>query len=547
MAIVKISDLPLVDSPVEGTDLFVVVQDNVTKKAYASDIQTYIGYDEVQTAAAGQTVFNLTEITYAPGSNNLMVFVDGVNQYVGTSYLETDSNTVTFTQGLHVGAQVKFSTVQTLSTVDTSAEDILFTQGGVGAVTRSVQSKLRETVSVKDFGAVGNGVADDTAAIQAALNSGAKQVFFPLGAYRTGPLILPNYAHIVGQTMPQGVGAGDGPVRLVFSLTSGNAITCGFNPVIENITFKNIGGSYNESTKTLTGTTASCIKVQDDVQVRDCNFYLWAVCIKLGNASYYTRFYNLEFVRSTAAFSSDTVGPYDVHIDSPTSRAVNVFFSGNSASPARNIKIFGGSIEGYEKIAENFLDLSLFGVYFETTPERAGAFAINPGQNGASVSIFGCLVYLNYTARFVNMGGLTGAMLCSSGNVFDGVAPASSVVFYLPASGTVNLSGDRFGSGHPNSCSYVDTFNFGGSLNLSSNIHVPTLPAANTQAAFSGALHMGVRGFLMPSLTAAPSAPPTGLTVLADGDSWDPLSRADGRPYWVLWQGDRWRTPGGLT
>jgi hypothetical protein len=45
-----------------------------------------------------------------------------------------------------------------------------FTQSGTGAIRRTVENKLKDTVSVKDFGAVGNGVADDTAALTAMFN-----------------------------------------------------------------------------------------------------------------------------------------------------------------------------------------------------------------------------------------------------------------------------------------------------------------------------------------------------------------------------------------
>jgi hypothetical protein len=69
-----------------------------------------------------------------------------------------------------------------------------FTQSGAGAVTRTAQAKMRDTVSVKDFGAVGDGVADDTDAIESALaaipTGGA--LYFPAGAYRvTSQIVVP--------------------------------------------------------------------------------------------------------------------------------------------------------------------------------------------------------------------------------------------------------------------------------------------------------------------------------------------------------------------
>jgi hypothetical protein len=162
----------------DSNDVLIATYDNIT--GINSNSVSYTNQQEIVTATAGQTVFNLG-ISYQPATNSLSVFVDGVNQYgpgAQYSYVETDANTVTFNSGLHVGAEVKFTTTQQQGAGAVDAAQVSYDPPFTGSVATNVEAKLAQIVSVVDFGAVGDGVTDDTAAIQAAIDTG-NAIYFP--------------------------------------------------------------------------------------------------------------------------------------------------------------------------------------------------------------------------------------------------------------------------------------------------------------------------------------------------------------------------------
>lgn len=83
------------------------------------------------------------------------------------------------------------------------ADGVAFKAAAPTAVVRSAQDKAREVVSVKDFGATGDGATNDTAAIQAAMTAvdaaDGGTVLFPTGNYKiTSDINVPGTVSIDG-------------------------------------------------------------------------------------------------------------------------------------------------------------------------------------------------------------------------------------------------------------------------------------------------------------------------------------------------------------
>ena len=150
---------------------------DAVNKTYADSLVAAAVTSEEHTATASQTVFTLTGITYTPGVNNLTVFINGVHQASG-AYTETSATVVTFSSGLTVGDLVVFHSAEILTTTTSQASVSVYTPDGTGAVDTNVQAKLRERVSVLDFGAAGDGVTNDATALYNACNTG-NQVVIP--------------------------------------------------------------------------------------------------------------------------------------------------------------------------------------------------------------------------------------------------------------------------------------------------------------------------------------------------------------------------------
>jgi hypothetical protein len=179
-----------------------------------------------------QVAFTLASDPGALG-NSCEVFIGGIYQQRDTYTIA--GTTLTFSAAPVAGTDnievVNFLT-SAIGTTDSSL--VTFVPAGTGATTRTAQAKMRDVVSVKDFGAVGDGVADDTAKIQAAftylISVGGGLLLFPAGTYLVSTQItLTNLVNTVvvgvGATIQSNYSTVAQTNEGVFIITDGNNIS----------------------------------------------------------------------------------------------------------------------------------------------------------------------------------------------------------------------------------------------------------------------------------------------------------------------------------
>ena len=188
------------------------------------------------------TAFTLASAPGASGQS-VQIFIDGVYQENDTYSIS--GTTLTFTEAPPVNASIETVRFEVNDIGETSANLVSYTPAGTGAVQTTVQTKLRESVSVKDFGAVGDGVTDDTAAlgnaVDAALNA---ELIIPHGTYKVSSEKTYDKVKVTGNLFP----------TLESSVTNGSLGTLKNNVVLENVT---IDGNSSTSRQFLVGDTTA--------------------------------------------------------------------------------------------------------------------------------------------------------------------------------------------------------------------------------------------------------------------------------------------------
>ena len=200
----------LTGGPITGSGTLSLSSSGVTPGSYTNASLTVDTYGRLTLASSG-TAYTGTVTSITAGSG-----------------LETSPVGGVITTGSVGIAPLGIVDSMVSNTAAIQSTKLSFTQNGTGAIVQTVQDKLEEYISVKDYGAKGDGVTDDTVAIQAAFTyASGKQIgiYVPGGRYLvTSPLTL----NVTGSASNAIWGDGNG-VSVIMLNTGGNGININYS------------------------------------------------------------------------------------------------------------------------------------------------------------------------------------------------------------------------------------------------------------------------------------------------------------------------------
>lgn len=352
-----------------------------------------------------------------------------------------------------------------------------YDQGATGAVNRPFNLKLAESISVKDFGAVGNGIVDDTTAIQNAINASAAlaggSVYFPAGTYNYTTLTINNAISIYGEVAST-------TVLNCTSNTGGITVTTHYG-----VSFSDIG-LYGTASHTgvLVNIVSNVTGYNTHSKFENCNFYQFANGISFTNAGQFS-VSNCYFTSYTdsAVFVQNTTTP-----DAGDSTIYGCIFS--ALDETQGYGVFQTSSGGLRIINNKFLSglshyylflsagvntsiLLIEGNSFEfagdanlkfTTPGGAGSqfwqtnivgnqFSVSSGKKGIdfAASALGITNFINISENIIRGAGAWTGMQFKN---VQGLTIGPNIITTFGATGGTGINFNSGTSGNMNTVNY---------------------------------------------------------------------------------------------
>ena len=197
---------------------------------------TTVYWDEALTIPVAQPVRTKNGFPYNNGTPAIIWTAGDVSLAVKNKKLATVFTSLT---NATVYSQIQAAEAAILAdlAVPTGSDLVGHKGTGAAATTTTVGAKLRQIVNIKDYGAVGDGVADDTLAVQRAITNSTGAVYIPAGTFKIDPVTLTTGKQLIGENRATSI------LKLRTALSGTGMINATYanDIVIENLTID--GGS----------------------------------------------------------------------------------------------------------------------------------------------------------------------------------------------------------------------------------------------------------------------------------------------------------------